>query len=56
MTLEDVVAFVSAERDPENIIAVLNAISVWHAVRDNFGVGGQALSVEDFIRRAMTDA
>jgi hypothetical protein len=55
MNLDQVVAYVSAETDAENIIAVLHAIPVWPAIRDAWGVGGQALSVDDHVRRAMNE-
>jgi hypothetical protein len=50
MNLEQVVAYVSSA-DAEDVVAVLKAISVWPAIRDAWGVGGQALSLELALQR-----
>jgi hypothetical protein len=55
MTIDQVVAFVSAETDAENIVAILKAIPVWKQVEDRFMIGSQALTIEDYIRKEMAE-
>ena len=49
------VAFVSAETDPEKIVAVLDAVPVWKEVKDRFEAGGQNMSIEDSVRKVMVE-
>jgi len=55
MSLDDVKAYVSAQTSAEAVISILESISVWPSIRDAWGVGGQALSLPDFVRRAMDE-
>jgi hypothetical protein len=55
MTIDQVVAFVSAETNAENIVAILRAIPVWKQVEDRFLIGSQSLTIEDFVRKEMAE-
>jgi hypothetical protein len=49
----DITTVFARETNADDVIYCLQSLPVWPAIRDAFGVGGQALGLADYIRRAM---
>jgi hypothetical protein len=54
MSLDQVVAFVSAATNYKDVVAVLQAVPVWKEIKDRFEAGAQSMSIEDYVREVMT--
>jgi hypothetical protein len=53
MTIDQVVAFVAAETNADDVVAILRAIPCWKQITDKYEVGAVALSIEDYVREVM---